>query len=96
MKVPTSDDAGTGTTTVDRRNFIKSTGLATAALAGLTAAGLEGILASNRAPAHAQGTRLNIVRWVDFIPACDVELKRQAGEASNQHHCDAQTSQRRD
>ena len=35
-----------------------------------------------RAPAYAQGTRLNIVRWVDFIPACDVELKRQAPEAS--------------
>src|SRR5256885_9019918 len=22
------------------------------------------------------------LRWVDFVPACDVELKRQAGEAS--------------
>ena len=46
------------------------------------AAGLEGILAARRAPAFAQGTRLNIVRWVDFIPACDVELKRQAVDAS--------------
>jgi multiple sugar transport system substrate-binding protein len=81
MNVPTTDEKATGTTTVDRRSFIKSTGLAAAA-AGLTATGLEGILAASRAPAHAQGTRLNIVRWVDFIPACDVELKRQAGDAS--------------
>src|SRR5437016_6541859 len=65
-------------TTVDRRTF-----LATSAAAGLTAAaGIEGLLAARRAPAYAQGTRLNIVRWVDFIPACDVELKRQAPEAS--------------
>ena len=56
--------------------------LAGSAAAGVAAAGLEGILAARRAPAFAQGTRLNIVRWVDFIPACDVELKRQAPEAS--------------
>src|SRR5213593_521240 len=65
-------------TTVDRRTF-----LTTSAAAGLTAAaGIEGILAARRAPAFAQGTRLNILRWVDFIPACDVELKRQAVDAS--------------
>jgi multiple sugar transport system substrate-binding protein len=65
-------------TTVDRRTF-----LATSAAAGLSAAaGIEGILAARQAPAYAQGTRLNIVRWVDFIPACDVELKRQAVDAS--------------
>src|SRR5690349_16952020 len=62
---------------VSRRAF-----LAGSAAAGVAAAGLEGILAAHRAPAYAQGTRLNIVRWVDFIPACDVELKRQAGDAS--------------
>jgi multiple sugar transport system substrate-binding protein len=61
-----------------RRSLLKC-----GAAAGVAAAaGLEGILAARRAPAWAQGTRLNIVRWVDFIPACDVELKRQAGEAS--------------
>src|SRR5262245_11459212 len=53
-----------------------------AVLAGVAAAGIEGILAAGRAPAWAQGTRLNVLRWVDFIPACDVELKRQAGDAS--------------
>jgi multiple sugar transport system substrate-binding protein len=52
-----------------RRSFLKLTGIA-------------GILAAHRAPAFAQGTKLHITRWVDFIPACDVELKRQAGEAS--------------
>jgi multiple sugar transport system substrate-binding protein len=59
-----------------RRTFLKSAGVTGAAL------GLEGILAARRAPAYAQGTRLHIVRWVDFIPEADVELKRQAPEAS--------------
>src|ERR671924_199446 len=54
---------------MERRAFLKLTGIA-------------GILASHRAPAFAQGTKLHIVRWVDFIPEADVELKRQAPEAS--------------
>src|SRR5499433_869279 len=63
---------------IDRRNFLKlSTATATVA-----AAGMEGILAAQRAPAFAQGSKLHIVRWVDFIPEADVELKRQAPEAS--------------
>ena len=61
-----------------RREFLRATGLA----AGVAATGLESIVAARRAPVFAQGTRLNILRWVDFVPACDVELKRQAGEAS--------------
>src|SRR5438552_14428245 len=61
-----------------RREFLRGTGLA----AGVAATGLESIVAARRAPAFAQGTRLNILRWVDFVPACAVELKRQAGEAS--------------
>ena len=78
MTAPAANDAITGRTTVNRRTF-----LVTSAVAGLSAAaGIEGILAARRAPAFAQGTRLNIVRWVDFIPACDVELKRQAVDAS--------------
>jgi len=52
-----------------RREFLKATGIA-------------GILAAHHAPAFAQGTKLNITRWVDFIPACDVELKKQMVEAS--------------
>jgi multiple sugar transport system substrate-binding protein len=62
---------------VDRRTFLKTAG-ATALVAG----GIEGILAARRAPAFAQGTKLHIVRWVDFIPESDVELKRQMPEAS--------------
>ncbi|PYN08778.1 MAG: sugar ABC transporter substrate-binding protein [Candidatus Rokuibacteriota bacterium] len=54
---------------MERRSFLKLTGIA-------------GILATHRAPAFAQGTKLHIVRWVDFIPEADVELKRQAPEAS--------------
>ena len=60
---------------VSRRTF-----LAGSAAAGVAATGLAGILTAGRAPAFAQGTRLNIVRWVDFIPEADVELKRQAPE----------------
>jgi multiple sugar transport system substrate-binding protein len=70
--------ASVSSPTVTRRTFLA----ATAAAGAATAAGLEGILAARHAPAYAQGTRLNIVRWVDFIPACDVELKRQAVDAS--------------
>src|ERR671919_3089371 len=54
---------------MERRSFLKLTGV-------------EGILAARKAPAWAQGTKLHIVRWVDFIPEADVELKRQAPEAS--------------
>ena len=58
------------TRAINRRTFLKASG----AVVGLTAAG--------HAPAFAQGTKLHVLRWVDFIPACDVELKKQAGEAS--------------
>src|SRR5467141_2497529 len=71
------EEASTDGSQRDRRAFIKGTGVA----AGM-AAGLEGILASGRAPAFAQGTKLHWVRWVDFIPESDVELKRQMPEAS--------------
>src|SRR5206468_1324601 len=54
---------------MQRRTFIKLTGVA-------------GILAAHRAPAFAQGSKVYVVRWVDFIPEADVELKRQAPEAS--------------
>src|SRR5262244_2529538 len=63
---------------LNRRQFLKVSG-ATAAVA---ATGIEGILAARQAPAFAQGTKLHWVRWVDFIPESDVELKRQMPEAS--------------
>ena len=62
---------------VDRRTFIKTTGVAAGVVGGI-----EGILAARRAPAFAQGTKMHWVRWVDFIPESDVELKRQMPEAS--------------
>ena len=72
-------DSKTGLTAqaaVSRRAFIRTTGLVAAA-----AGGIEGILAARQAPAFAQGTKLHIVRWVDFIPEADVQLKRQMPEA---------------
>jgi multiple sugar transport system substrate-binding protein len=70
-------DTAVNRTRVSRRTFIKTAGAATA-----VAGGIEGILAAHRAPAFAQGTKLHWVRWVDFIPESDVELKRQMPEAS--------------
>src|SRR5207244_2908008 len=62
---------------MNRRTFLKGVSATTAA-----GSGLESILAARRAPAFAQGTKLHWVRWVDFIPESDVELKRQMPEAS--------------
>jgi multiple sugar transport system substrate-binding protein len=64
---------------VNRRTFLRAAG----AVAGVAAAsGLEGILAARRAPAFAQGTKLHLLHWADFIPEGDTELKRQLAEAS--------------
>jgi multiple sugar transport system substrate-binding protein len=63
---------------MNRRHFLRVSG----AGAAIASTGLPGILAAGRAPAWAQGTKLHIVRWVDFIPEADLELKRQAPEAS--------------
>jgi multiple sugar transport system substrate-binding protein len=63
---------------MDRRHFLKVSGAAAAVAGG----GIEGILAARQAPAWAQGTKLHWVRWNDFIPESDVELKRQMPEAS--------------
>ncbi len=71
--------AAFSSTRVNRRTFLK-VGSAAGLAAGL--GGLEGILSGRRAPAFAQGTRLHFVRWNDFIPEADVELKRQMGDAS--------------
>ncbi|MBI3825915.1 MAG: extracellular solute-binding protein [Candidatus Rokubacteria bacterium] len=37
---------------------------------------------STRPPAFTSATRLHVVRWVDFIPEADIELRRQMAEAS--------------
>src|SRR5436189_6220958 len=63
---------------LNRRQFIT----ATCTTAAVALSGIEGVVAARRAPAYAQGTKLHWVRWVDFIPESDVELKRQMPEAS--------------
>ncbi|HYB40318.1 MAG TPA: extracellular solute-binding protein, partial [Candidatus Methylomirabilis sp.] len=77
MSATDSQNGSAAPLPVGRRAFIKTAGAAAAAVGGI-----EGILAARRAPAFAQGTKLHWVRWVDFIPESDVELKRQMPEAS--------------
>src|SRR5574341_1515980 len=78
-RMDTFDRDKKGAQALDRRTCLKVSGAVGVAAA---AGGVEGILAAHRAPAYAQGTKLHIVRWVDFIPEADVELKRQMPEAS--------------
>jgi multiple sugar transport system substrate-binding protein len=61
-------------TAIGRRTFLKST-------AAVTAGGLAGVLHASRAPAWAQGKKLHLLQWVDFVPAGDEELTRQVAEA---------------
>ena len=60
-------------TAVDRRSFLR---VSTAAVA-TAVTGVEGILAARRAPAYAQGAKLHILRWVDFVPAADEALNNK-------------------
>jgi multiple sugar transport system substrate-binding protein len=64
---------------IARRTFLQGV-----AVAGGVAAvgGVEGVLAARRAPAYAQGTKIQMLHWADFVPAGDAELKRQTAEAS--------------
>jgi multiple sugar transport system substrate-binding protein len=55
---------------MNRRKFLK---VSTAA-AAVSGAGVEGILAARQAPAYAQGAKLHVLRWVDFVPAADEAL----------------------
>ena len=62
---------------VNRRAFLKVAGAATgAAVAG----GIPAIVAAQKAPSFPKGTKLNILEWVSFVPASDVEFKRLAAE----------------
>src|SRR6267154_4388043 len=59
---------------VTRRRFLKVSGAgALAAKAG----GMAGILATSTAPAYAQATTLNWLRWNDFVPASDQLLRKE-------------------
>ncbi|MGH7360264.1 MAG: twin-arginine translocation signal domain-containing protein, partial [Candidatus Methylomirabilales bacterium] len=75
MKKPDGEEREMVKKTVGRRTFLKVTGVAAGALA---TGGLAGILEAQRAPAYAQAQKLHILRWTDFIPEADAELKRQA------------------
>jgi len=61
---------------MNRRTFVKGAAVGVAA-----ATGIEGVVASRRAPAYAQGAKLHITRWVDFVPAGDEVLAKQMIEA---------------
>ena len=61
MTTDNRKDAASTSAQVDRRTFIKTTGVA-AGVAG----GIAGILAARRAPAFAQGTKLHWVRSVSY------------------------------
>jgi ABC-type glycerol-3-phosphate transport system substrate-binding protein len=66
-----------GGASFNRRAFLKAAGVATgAAVAG----GIPGIVAAQKAPSFPKGTKLNILTWVSFVPASDVEFKRLAAE----------------
>jgi multiple sugar transport system substrate-binding protein len=63
---------------ITRRRVLKLSG------AGVMAAqtgGLATILATRTAPAFAQGTNIHWVRWADFVPASDAQLKAQIAQA---------------
>jgi multiple sugar transport system substrate-binding protein len=62
---------------INRRQFVRISGAA-AAVAGT---GLDAILSAQRAPAYAQGAKLHLTRWVDFVPAGDEVLAKQMVEA---------------
>src|SRR2546430_16057522 len=66
-----------GVTTLDRRTFLKVAGVATGAAA---VGGIPDIVAAQKAPSFPKGTKLNILEWVSFVPASDVEFKRLAAE----------------
>jgi multiple sugar transport system substrate-binding protein len=59
---------------ISRRDVLKIGGArAVAAKTG----GLAAILATGRAPAYAQTTTVHILRWNDFVPACDQLLRQK-------------------
>jgi len=51
---------------VTRRKFLKASG----------AGGMAGILATGQAPALAQTTTVNWLKWNDFVPAGDEILRK--------------------
>src|SRR2546422_9018201 len=54
--------------------------VAGAATGAAVAGGIPAIVAAQKAPSFPKGTRLNVLEWVSFVPASDVEFKRLAAE----------------
>jgi multiple sugar transport system substrate-binding protein len=59
-------------TSMDRRDFLRSSATA--------AAGLAGILMAKTPPAYAQERELRLLTWSHFVPSSDEELQRQLEE----------------
>src|SRR5262245_61883978 len=70
-----------GGRSIDRRVFLKGAGAATGAV---VAGGIPAIVAAQKPPSFPKGTKLNILEWVSFVPASDVEFKRLSGEFGKQ------------
>jgi multiple sugar transport system substrate-binding protein len=66
-----------GVSGLNRRAFLTMTG---AAAGAATLGGVPGILQAQKAPSFPKGTKLHLLEWVSFVPAADVELKRQGAE----------------
>src|SRR5439155_11855833 len=66
-----------GVMRLDRRAFLRAAAAATGAAA---VGGIPDIVAAQKAPSFPKGTKLNILEWVSFVPASDVEFKRLAAE----------------
>src|SRR5947199_7607650 len=61
----------------NRRAFLR---VMAGAATGVAAGGIPAIVAAQKAPSFPKGTKLNILEWVSFVPASDVEFKRLAAE----------------
>jgi len=78
VKKADAEEIRTVKKTIERRTFLKVTGVAALAV---SAGGLAEILEARRAPAYAQTRKLRILQFVDFVPEGDEELRRQIVEA---------------
>src|SRR5437016_14554548 len=61
----------------NRRAFLR---VMAGAATGVAAGGIPAVVAAQKAPSFPKGTKLNILEWVSFVPASDVEFKRLAAE----------------
>src|SRR5438128_5131233 len=77
---------------ITRRDFVRMAGITTGMAA--VGAGIEGVLASRRAPAFAKERSLHFLLWKNFSPPADVEILRQGAEWGKQHNDDVKKEMR--